>query len=292
VRNLLKIWLRLLKLEARVILLHIIPVEGDGIPLSISILSSNTNLVHSLRTINGVTKVFPHQFPHNVDLDPILPQNRTWRTYNYIAYWASDAFVVSIWQMASAFLASGLNWQLSLGAVALGFVLIAIPITLQGTMGARLNIPFPILVRGSFGMNLSYFCIVSRSILAMFWFGISTATGGTLTVQCIRAIWPRFSNVSNQLPASANITTQGMIGYFVLYFRLPLIVTIVSYSNFHFSSFPVRRFDGSSSSKLLSFQLPSLPSCVGQCTQSADSPEVPSLNKKPQSPVLLLDGHS
>jgi NCS1 family nucleobase:cation symporter-1 len=150
------------------------------------------------------------------DLDPILPVNRTWRTYNYVAYWFSDAFVVSIWQMASAFLASGLNWQQSLGAVALGFVLIAIPITLQGTMGVRLNIPFPILVRGSFGMYLSYFCIISRSILAMFWFGISTATGGTLTVQCIRAIWPQFSSIQNTLPASANITTQGMIGYFVL----------------------------------------------------------------------------
>ena len=150
-------------------------------------------------------------------MDPILPVNRTWRTYNYVAYWFSDAFVVSIWQMASAFLASGLNWQQSLGAVALGFVLIAIPITLQGTMGARLNIPFPILVRGSFGMYLSYFCIISRSILAMFWFGISTATGGTLTVQCIRAIWPQFSSIQNTLPASANITTQGMIGYFVLY---------------------------------------------------------------------------
>ena len=137
--------------------------------------------------------------------------------YNYIAYWFSDAFVVSIWQMASAFLASGLDWQQSLGAVALGFVLIAIPITLQGTMGARLNIPFPILVRGSFGMYLSYFCVISRSILAMFWFGISTATGGTLTVQCIRAIWPQFSTIQNTLPASANITTQGMIGYFVLY---------------------------------------------------------------------------
>jgi NCS1 family nucleobase:cation symporter-1 len=119
--------------------------------------------------------------------------------------------------MASAFLSSGLDWQQSLGAVALGFSLISIPITLQGTMGARLNIPFPILVRGSFGMYLSYFCIISRSILAMFWFGISTATGGTLTVQCIRAIWPQFSSVPNELPPSANITTQGMIGYFVLY---------------------------------------------------------------------------
>lgn len=154
--------------------------------------------------------------PINIDLDPILPKNRTWRMYNYIAYWFRDAFVVSIWQMASAFLASGLYWQQSLGAVALGFVLIAIPITLQGTMGARLNIPFPIFVRGSFGMYLSYFCVISRSILAMFWFGISTATGETLTVQCIRAIWPQFSTIQNTLPASANITTQGMIGYFVL----------------------------------------------------------------------------
>jgi nucleobase:cation symporter-1, NCS1 family len=154
------------------------------------------------------------------DLDPILPHNRTWRVYNYVAYWASDAFVVSIWQMASAFLASGLNWQQSMGAVSLGFVLIAIPITFQGTVGARLNIPFPVIVRGSFGMYLSYFCVISRVILAMFWFGISTATGGTLTVQCIRAIWPQFSTISNSLPASANITTQGMIGYFVLYLIL------------------------------------------------------------------------
>jgi nucleobase:cation symporter-1, NCS1 family len=119
--------------------------------------------------------------------------------------------------MASAFLASGLDWRQSMGgAVSLGFVLIAIPITLQGTVGARLNLPFPIIVRGSFGFYLSYFCIVSRSILAMFWFGISSSTGGTLTVQCIHAIWPQFSTISNQLPESANITAQGMIGYFVL----------------------------------------------------------------------------
>jgi NCS1 family nucleobase:cation symporter-1 len=119
--------------------------------------------------------------------------------------------------MASAFLASGLDWQQSLGAVSLGFVLIAIPITFQGTTGARLNIPFPIIVRGSFGVYLSYFCVVSRSILAMFWFGINSATGGTLTAQCIRAIWPSFSTIENTLPASANITTQGMIGYTVLF---------------------------------------------------------------------------
>jgi nucleobase:cation symporter-1, NCS1 family len=159
-------------------------LDTDGIHSGIFVLRWIIYQVPLRQIVNGVTRVFDEGFRKLiVDLDPILPRNRTWRTYNYVAYWASDAFVVSIWQMASAFLDSGLNWQQSLGAVALGFVLIAIPITLQGTVGARLNIPFPILVRGSFGMYLSYFCIISRSILAMFWFGISTATGGTLTVQ-------------------------------------------------------------------------------------------------------------
>lgn len=40
----------------------------------------------------------------NEDLDPILPHNRTWRTYSYVTYWASDAFVVSIWQRPRLFL--------------------------------------------------------------------------------------------------------------------------------------------------------------------------------------------
>ena len=43
---------------------------------------------------------------------------------------------------------------------------------LNGTIGARLHISFPVLNRSSFGFWLSYFTVISRIVLAMFWFGV------------------------------------------------------------------------------------------------------------------------
>lgn len=82
-------------------------------------------------------------------------------------------------------------------------------------IGADLHIPFPIAARASFGYWLSYFCVISRGILALFWFGIQSAYGGQCATIMITAIWPSFAHLKNQLPASAGITTQGMISYFI-----------------------------------------------------------------------------
>ena len=43
---------------------------------------------------------------------------------------------------------------------------------LNGTIGARLHIAFPVLNRSSFGFWLSYFTVISRVVLSMFWFGV------------------------------------------------------------------------------------------------------------------------
>ena len=43
---------------------------------------------------------------------------------------------------------------------------------LNGTIGARLHVAFPVLNRSSFGFWFSYFTVFSRIILSMFWFGI------------------------------------------------------------------------------------------------------------------------
>lgn len=60
----------------------------------------------------------------------------------------------------------------------------AIPTVLNGAIGADLHIAFPIASRASFGYWFSYFAVVSRGILAMFWFGVHTANGGT----CVTAV--------------------------------------------------------------------------------------------------------
>lgn len=60
----------------------------------------------------------------------------------------------------------------------------AVPTVLNGAIGAELHIPFPVASRASFGYWFSYFAVVSRGILAMFWFGVHTANGGT----CVTAV--------------------------------------------------------------------------------------------------------
>ena len=54
---------------------------------------------------------------------------------------------------------------------------------LNGTIGARLHVPFPVINRSSFGFWLSYFSVISRVILAMFWFGIQTFVGSECVYQ-------------------------------------------------------------------------------------------------------------
>lgn len=58
-----------------------------------------------------------------------------------------------------------------------GTTCIAIPMVLNGAIGAKLHVPFSVITTGSFGYYFKYFCVVSRAILAMFWFGIQGANG-------------------------------------------------------------------------------------------------------------------
>ena len=96
---------------------------------------------------------------------------------------------------------------------------------LNGAIGARLHIPFSVVVRSGFGYYFGYFCIVSRSILAMFWLGIQGANGAQCITIMLAAIWPSYNRIPNHLPSDAGITTQGMISYFLFWIiQLPLLL--------------------------------------------------------------------
>jgi nucleobase:cation symporter-1, NCS1 family len=71
----------------------------------------------------------------------------------------------------------------ALPAIALGNTIMGIVMVLNGTIGARLHIAFPILNRSSFGFWLSYFSVISRVVLSLFWFGIQTFIGSESVYQ-------------------------------------------------------------------------------------------------------------
>ncbi|KXN81396.1 hypothetical protein AN958_04785 [Leucoagaricus sp. SymC.cos] len=152
----------------------------------------------------------------NKDMDPVPPHARTWTTWNYVAYWISDAANVSVWQMASSMIAVGLSWREALSAIAVGHIIIAVIVVLNGTIGAHLHVAFPVITRVSFGFWLSYFAVISRVVLAMFWFGILTFIGSECLYQMLKAIWPSIARVPNHLPESSNITTVGIVHHVLL----------------------------------------------------------------------------
>ncbi|KAJ7601768.1 permease for cytosine/purines, uracil, thiamine, allantoin-domain-containing protein [Mycena polygramma] len=124
-------------------------------------------------------------------------------------------------------IAIGLGWRQALPAIAVGHMIIGTVMVLNGTIGARLHVAFPVLTRSSFGFWFSYFSVVSRVVLSMFWFAIQSFTGSECVYQMLKAIWPSTARIPNHLPVSAGITSVGMMCYF-LYWLLQLPFLLVS----------------------------------------------------------------
>ncbi|KAE9409408.1 NCS1 nucleoside transporter family [Gymnopus androsaceus JB14] len=163
----------------------------------------------------------------NKDMDPVPVHLRTWNTWNYVAYWISDSANIPAWELASSMLAIGLNWRQALAAIATGHAIIAVVMVLNGTVGARLHVGFPVLNRSSFGFWLSYFPVISRVVLSLFWFSIQTYTGSECVNQMIQAIWPSAARIPNHLSPSSGITTSGMMCYFI-YWLIQFPIMLIS----------------------------------------------------------------
>ncbi|PSK56743.1 hypothetical protein B9Z65_6367 [Elsinoe australis] len=163
-------------------------------------------------------------------MDPVPYEDQTWTIWTWMAYWATDMINLGTWQTASSIIAVGLTWRDSLPIMAVGTLCVAIPMVLNGAIGAHLHIPFSIVVRSGFGYNFAYFCIVSRCILAMFWLGIQSANGAQAMTVMLASIWPSYWDYDydgsrNSLPRSAGLSTQGMISYFLFWIiQLPLLM--------------------------------------------------------------------
>ncbi|KAH6692881.1 permease for cytosine/purines, uracil, thiamine, allantoin-domain-containing protein [Leptodontidium sp. MPI-SDFR-AT-0119] len=161
----------------------------------------------------------------NEDMDPVKIENQTWTIWTWMAYWATDTINLGTWQTASSILAVGLSWREAIPAIVVGTSCVAIPMVLNGAIGAKLHIPFSVAIRASFGYYFAYFAIVSRAVLAMFWLGIQGASGAQCTTIMIEAIWPSYANIKNTIPESQGITSKGMISYFLFWIiQLPLLL--------------------------------------------------------------------
>lgn len=152
-------------------------------------------------------------------------EKQTWTSWVFITYWYSDLVTISTWGASSSILTTGLTATDAILICFVAGICNSVPTVLNGAIGADLHIPFPVAVRASYGYWLSYFCVVSRGILALFWFGIHSTAGGKCMVQILKALWPSFAHIPNTLPAWTGLTTNGMIAYLIYWLiQFPILL--------------------------------------------------------------------
>jgi NCS1 family nucleobase:cation symporter-1 len=113
----------------------------------------------------------------NDDLAPTGIERRTWTTYNIAALWVGLSIVITTYTLASGLITAGMTWWQGLLTVSLGNLIVLIPMLLNAHPGTKYGIPFPVLVRSSFGVRGANVAAMARALVACGWFGIQTWIG-------------------------------------------------------------------------------------------------------------------
>lgn len=95
------------------------------------------------------------------------------------------AVCIPTYSLAAGMIAQGMAWWQALLTVALGNLIVLIPMVLNGHPGTRYGIPFPVLMRASFGTRGANIPAIARALVACGWFGIQTWIGGAAIYQVL-----------------------------------------------------------------------------------------------------------
>ena len=128
--------------------------------------------------------------PHlwNEDLAPTTVEGRTWRWPDIAALWVGMAVCVPTYMLAAGLISEGMSWGQAILCVLLGNIIVLVPMGLVGHAGTKYGIPFPVLLRSSFGTRGANIPSILRGLVACGWFGIQTWVGGAAIYAILNAL--------------------------------------------------------------------------------------------------------
>ena len=116
---------------------------------------------------------------YNHDIAPTKVHERTWNKWHITALWVGMSICVPTYTLGGVLTAYfGLSVGEALLAILLANIVVLIPLTLNAFAGTKYGIPFPVLLRSSFGIIGSNVPCLIRALVACGWFGIQTLFGG------------------------------------------------------------------------------------------------------------------
>jgi len=141
----------------------------------------------------------------NPDLAPVPSDKRNWGVVNFFALWVGMAVCIPTYMIAASLIQGGMNWRQAICTVLLGNVIVLIPMLLNGHVGVKHGIPFPVFARASFGVLGSNIPAMLRAIVACGWFGIQCWIGGTALYTILLIVFPSAA-YSIELPAVIGVS--------------------------------------------------------------------------------------
>ena len=120
----------------------------------------------------------PHPHLINDDLKPTTAEQRTWSQWHIAALWVGMAVCIPTYMLAGWMIASGASLGDAILGIAIGNIIVLVPLVLNAHPGTKYGIPFPVLLRSSFGVIGANIPALMRAVVACGWFGINTFLGG------------------------------------------------------------------------------------------------------------------
>lgn len=157
---------------------------------------------------------------YNDDLAPTPIMARTWSTYHMSTLWVGMSICIPSFAMASSLVVLGLSPWLAVLNVALGNLIVMIPIQLNSHAGTKYGLPFPVFARLAFGASGAHLPSLSRAITACGWNAVQSWVGGAAIVSLVASLIPSFGKMHSA----------PLIGFFIFLFLTWFITVLGSES--------------------------------------------------------------
>ena len=154
---------------------------------------------------------------YNADLAPVTEGQKTWSMWHIAALWVGMAVCVPTYTLASGMVDQGWSWKASVLAVTLGNIVVLIPMLLNAHAGTKYGIPFPVILRSSFGVIGANIPALMRAFVACGWFGIQTWIGGSAIYQMTNAMTGDMLAKMPDLPAFVGINSGEFLCFMIFW---------------------------------------------------------------------------
>lgn len=158
----------------------------------------------------------------NEDLVPLGQEKRTWKAMNFASIWMGCIHNIPTYATVGGLIAIGLSpWQVMAIIITASLILFG-ALALNGHAGTKYGLPFPVIIRASYGIYGANIPALLRAFTAIMWLGIQTFAGSMALNILLLNMWPGWGEIGGEWNI-LGIHLSGLLS-FVFFWAIHLLV--------------------------------------------------------------------